>query len=181
MHVFIYVFALFAELVFLIAFFGFMSSLIYSHIKGSPYVPSQSKRAKKILESADLKKNGIFYELGSGDGRVSRFAAKHFGQKAYGIEVNPFLVWYSNLLTKIQNVKNVKFVKKNIFDVDYSNTDTLYIFLMPKLISELRPKLEKELQKGSTVISHGFKVEGWDKKLVKTLEGKPFFTYYYQI
>ncbi|MBI5127152.1 methyltransferase domain-containing protein [Candidatus Roizmanbacteria bacterium] len=156
-------------------------SLIYSSIKGSPYVATRKKRVEEILKDANLKKGEIFYELGSGDGRISRLAAKKYGVRSVGIDVNPILVFWSNFLTKMHGLDDCKFIKMNIFDFDFSKADYLYIFLMPVLIDKLIPKLKKELKKGTLIISHGFKVKDKKIKLVKTTEAKMFNTYYYRI
>jgi len=85
-------------------------------------------------------------------------------------------------LAKLQKLdKNCQFIRKNIFDINYSKADYLYIFLMPDLIKKLTPKLKKELKKTCLIISHGFKIEDKGIKLIKVKEGKPFNTYYYRI
>lgn len=151
-------------------------SLIYSSFKGSPYVATRRKRIEEILKEADLKKGKTFIELGSGDGRIIRTAVKLYGVKGIGIDINPLLVFWANLLGH----KNIDFKVENIFDTDLTRADYVYIFLMPKLIEELEKKMDKELKKGTIVISHGFPIIGWEKKLYKKIEKIPFPTYYYR-
>ena len=141
---------------------------------------TRKKVIMTILKEAKLKKGKIVYELGSGDGRVSRLAVKNWQVKAVGVDINPLLVFWANFLAKLEKIDNrCQFVRKNIFDVDYSKADYLYLFLMPDLISKLIPKLKKELKKNCLIISHGFKIE--EMKLIKTLDTRPFKTYYYKI
>ncbi len=152
-------------------------SLIYSSIKGSPYVATRKKRIEEILSMADLKKNKTFIELGSGDGRIVREAVNLYGVKGIGIDINPLLVFWAKLLGH----RNIEFRVENIFDTDLTRADYVYIFLMPKLIEELSKKMDKELKKGTIVISHGFPIKNWEKKLYKKIEKIPFPTYYYRI
>ena len=128
-----------------------------------------------------IKKGEHLIELGSGDGRATRYAVKELGVRGKGIDVNPFLVRWSNFLAKRQKLSGIEFVKENVFKSDLSEADLLYLFLMPEMLEELRPKFEKELKKGTQIISHGFKIPGLEQKLVKTLTNKPFSTYYYKL
>ena len=178
--VILYFTAIFSELIFAIGFTIVTISFIYSSLKGSPYVPTRQKEIEKILKNANLGAKQNFFELGCGDGRVSRQAARLYGVKAIGVDVNPLLIWYARLLTKIKSVKNAKFLTQNIFATNLSNADAVYLFLMPKLLQRLVPKFERELKDQTLVISHGFKIVEWQKKLVKKIDGKPFLTYYYR-
>jgi len=143
-------------------------------------VATRKKRIEKILKEANLKKGKIFIELGCGDGRIVRTAVKKYGVKGIGVDINPILIFWARLLSLKDSSTSLgmTFRVENIFDTDLTKTDYVYIFLMPDLISKLIPKLKKELKKNCLIISHGFKVEGM--KLVKTLETRPFKTYYYR-
>lgn len=157
-------------------------SLLYSSLKGSPYVASKNREIEIILKELKPIKGKFMVELGSGDGRMLRHAAKNYKVKGIGVDVNGLLIFWSNFLAKIDKVgEYVKFVKKNIFDTDLKEADYVYIFLMPKLIDNFTPKLKRELRKGAIVISHGFPVPGLKNKLYKTLKRNPFPTYYYRI
>lgn len=169
------------ELLFAIGFAMVTGSFIYSSLKGSPYVPTRKKELDKILKNAKLKPGQRFYELGCGDGRISRAAATEYKVIAVGIDINPFLILYAKLINKFRKTKNTEFIKQNIFDTDLKKADVVYLFLMPKLISSLLPKLNKELRKNSLVISHGFTIVEWKNKLYKKIEGKPFSTFYYRV
>jgi cyclopropane fatty-acyl-phospholipid synthase-like methyltransferase len=148
---------------------------------GSPYVPTKDKEAEFFLKEAKLKKGQIFYDIGCGDGRIVRTAVKEYQVKGTGIDINPLLIWLAKFLAKTKKVKNVEFITKNIFDVDLRKVDVLYIFLMPKLIEKIFPKLKKELKKGALVISHGFVVEGLKKNLIHKIDHTPFPTYFYRV
>jgi len=174
---------IFFLLLFLIFFSIYALLLIYSSLNGSPYVGTNNKKIVRILTSADLKKDSFFIDLGCGDGRVVLTAVSNFKVKGIGVDINPFLIKIANLKAKIQSVdkKSVKFICQNILKTDITGADFIYLFLLPNLIKRLKPKLEKELKKNTIIISHGFKIEGWEKKLIKKLPDLPFPTYYYKI
>jgi len=147
---------------------------------GSPYVPTKNKQVDLILRNLKPKKRKIFYELGCGDGRMVRQAVKKYGVLGYGFDVNPLLLWWAKFLAKKDKLKNIFFYKKNILNINYQKVYYVYIFLLPELISKLQKKLEDELPKKSIVISHGFPLLGWEKRLIKKIEEKPFPTYFYK-
>lgn len=148
---------------------------------GAPYVPTNGKFVEEILEEANLKKGQIFIELGSGDGRVVREAVRKHEVKGIGVEIHLLLIWYSRIMSKIQKLKNIEFLQKNFFKVDLKKTDVLFLFLLPKTLIKLKDKILKECKKGTLIISHGFKIEGFERYLIKKQERKLFPTYFYKI
>lgn len=180
MPIYIYLFLIFLEIFIVLGFSIYTLFLIYSNFKGSPYVSTKKKELLQFLKEAQLKKGQVFYELGCGDGRVVMEAVRKYEVKGYGIDVNPLLIKQAKIFAKLKNINNISFQVKNIFDTDLSQADVVYIFLMPKLIKKMIPKLEKELKKGTLVISHGFRIEDWSRKLFKTIPNRPFPTYYYK-
>ncbi len=180
-YAFFYFLAIVFELLFAISFSIYTISLIYSNTKGSPYVPTKNKEVETILKEANLKKNLKFYELGCGDARVSRIAAKKYKVKSVAVDVNPILVRWARFLAKMKKVEGIVIIRKNIFQVDISQADIVYLFLMPELIKKLMPKFETELKKNTVIISHGFKIEGWETRLYKTISHIPFPTYFYRV
>lgn len=177
----LYILIITFEIVFLIGFIVFVTFLIYSSIKGAPYVPTHSKEADTILKEADLKKGQYFIELGSGDGRLVRKAAKTYGVHAVGVDINPTLIWYSKFLSFVESVRNTSFIREDLFKTRLNNADVVYLFLMPELLEKLTPTLKKDLKKGALVISHGFALPHLKKNLQKTIPHSPFPTYFYRI
>ncbi|MDO8497660.1 MAG: class I SAM-dependent methyltransferase [bacterium] len=169
------------ELVVAVGVAAFALSILYSSFMGSPYVPTKKKELVDFLKDAGLKKGQLFIELGCGDGRVVRTAVKEYGVKGVGVDINPFLIMWARFLAKKDKMTNIELRTENVFNTPLKKADVVYLFLMPELIKKLFPKLTKELKKGSVVISHGFKVVGWEKKLYKTIEKKPFSTFYYKV
>lgn len=155
-------------------------TLLFSSAMGAPYVPTSKKRIEEILREANLKKGQTFLELGSGDGRIVRTAVKKYGVTGIGIDINPALTFIARLYAKKDNLKDILFKTQSVFDVDLNKAHVIYLFLMPQLIMKLLPNLTK-LPSKTILISHGFKIEGWEKKLFKTLKTEPFSTFYYRI
>jgi ribosomal protein L11 methylase PrmA len=179
-YFYIYLVISLLEIFLLMGFFIYVSSMIYSYFKGSFYVPTKTKVILNLLKEAELKKNQIFYDLGCGDGRMAIEAAKNFKVKAIGIDVNPILIKMARFKARLQHIKNVEFKTANILKTDFSRAQVIYIFLMPELIKKLKVIFEKQLKKPTLVISHGFKIVGWERYLQKTIPGKTFATYYYR-
>ena len=177
----LYFLVLIFELVFSFALAVYLFSLLYSSFKGSPYVPTKNKECEYFLQQAQLKKGQVFYDLGCGDGRIVRTAVERYQVKGTGFDINPLLIRYARLLARRKKVNGVTFITKNIFAVNLKKADVVYIFLMPKLIEKLLPKFKREMRKGTILISHGFKVEGLQKRLYKKIDHKPFPTYFYKI
>ncbi|MCS7093404.1 MAG: hypothetical protein NZL96_03200 [Patescibacteria group bacterium] len=174
----LYFLILFLLLIFLISLTLYIASLIYSTLKGSPYVSTESKKISKILSAVPIKAGKIFVELGSGDGRVVRKVVKDFGVKGIGVEINPILLFWSRFLSR--GIKNLEISKGDILNFSLKDADYVYLFLMPKIIEKLKTKMEKELKKGVIVISHGFRIKGWNQRLIKVIKDKPFWTFYYR-
>jgi hypothetical protein len=173
---------MFFELLILLGVSIYGIGLLFSSIKGAPYVPTSKKQLEKIFKNISPKKEDVFVELGSGDGRLVRYAVKKYDLQGIGIEINPLLIWWSRFLARRDRTsKNVQFLRKNIFNFSLARADYLYIFLMPELIQKLLPKFKKELKKGTIIVSHGFKIIGFEKRLIHIEPDKTFSTYYYKI
>lgn len=180
MIIIIYFFIVFLLIVFLITISLYLVIDIIAHFVGGPYVPTKHKAIDEILKNANLKKNQKFYELGSGDGRVIRQAVKKYQVKGIAVEINPLLYFYSKLKARIEKIKNISFKRTNFFKVNLKDADVIFVFLMPHSLKKLKEKFFAECKKNTLIISHGFKIENWEKYLIKTLPGQPFSTYYYR-
>lgn len=180
MGTFFYLLGVLVELSFLIFFCIYLASITYSALRGAFYVATNQKEIDIFLKAANLKKGQYFLELGSGDGRVLRTAAIQYGVFGKGIDINPSLNWIANFLSKRSGLKNIEFRTENVKKTDFRKADVIYVFLMPKLIRTFQDRLLKESKKNVLVITHGFNMHSMDKYLVKTIERKPFSTYFYQ-
>ncbi len=126
----------------------------------APYVPTKRIRIKKILEEIKLKRNDVFYELGSGDGRVVLEAAK-LGAKSIGIEQSLLRVWYSRFFAWKYGLKKATFIHGDIFKMKYSPARVVFIFLLPQGINKLEQKLRSELKAGTIVVTQTFHFSKW--------------------
>ncbi len=148
-----------ASIIFTIAIFSFT---IWSDLKGAPFVRSRKDRIATMLELADLREGIRVLELGSGDGTLLIAAARE-GAYAKGIEINPLLVWFSR-----RNVRRIGFADRvivtraNIFDISLAdtNTDVVFVYLLPGTLKKLKEKLLTECVSGTRIISNAFKING---------------------
>jgi SAM-dependent methyltransferase len=124
------------------------------------YVPTPDNVVAKMLEVAKVKKGDVLYDLGCGDGRIVVTAAKKFGVRGYGFDIDPQRIEESKANAKKNGVEDlVTFEKKNIFDVDLSPATVVTLYLLPELNVKLVPQLEK-LKPGTRIVSHDFDMEG---------------------
>lgn len=127
------------------------------------FIPSSERMINVILELADIKKNDVLYDLGSGDGRILVEAAKK-GIKVVGIEQNRFLNWIAK--RRVRKSKNVKIIQGDIFDQDLSRATILVAYLSQALAKKLQKKIENEVKTGSRMILVDHHFSNW--KPVKT-------------
>lgn len=147
---------------------------------GAPYVPTKKKELLHFLGEAGIKKGDVFIELGCGDGRVVRTAVEAYHAKGLGVDINPMLIYWARFKARMSHLTTIEFRIENILKTDISQADFVYLFLMPELVKKISDRLKKQAKKTAVIISHGFKVEGWEKYLYKTIDHKPFPTYYYK-
>ncbi|OGH10840.1 MAG: hypothetical protein A3B38_03950 [Candidatus Levybacteria bacterium RIFCSPLOWO2_01_FULL_36_13] len=113
----------------------------------------------RICKLANIKKDDLIYDLGSGDGTALIVAAKDFGAKGVGIEIEPTRALISRFLIKKNNLEDkIKIKRQNFFTVNLSNADVVFLYLVPKTLEKLIPKFKKELKKGTRVISYKYKM-----------------------
>jgi len=131
--------------------------------KDVPYVPTVKSVVRKMLETADVTADDVVYDLGSGDGRIPIMAAKEFGARGVGIEIDSALVAKARQKAKAAGVADkVEFRQKDFFNVDLSDATVVTLYLWPEINIKLRPKLLKELDPGDRIVSHDFRMGEWD-------------------
>ena len=122
----------------------------------SVFVPTPQDVVDKMLELADVKKTDAVYDLGSGDGRIVIAAAKKYGCKAIGYEIDKELVELSRQKSEMAGVKSLVTIElQDLFTADLSNADVIAVYLLPKQLEKLLPQLEK-LKPGARIVSHYF-------------------------
>lgn len=168
-------------LVILLVLMYYFLSMMISDVFGVPFVPTTGRSVRRIFDTVKLKKSDVFFDLGCGDARLVYFVAKKYGIRAIGVERNPLLNFYSNMRKRLFKIPHVEFLRKNLFDVSLTEATVIYLFLFPEVVTKLKSKFLTECRKNTLIISHGFKIEGWDKKIFHTRKERPFNTYYYRI
>jgi precorrin-6B methylase 2 len=144
------------------------------------FVPTPQEVVDKMLELADVKKTDVVYDLGCGNGIIVVTAAKKYGVKATGFDINPVRVQESLDNVKKNNVENlVTIEEKDIFTLDLSPANVITLYLLPSLNVKLIPQLEK-LKPGSRIVSHDFDMQGVtpDKVVHVPSEENPAHTVY---
>lgn len=151
-----------AFLLIAVALFPFIIySILVGEFKDAPYVPSKKEKAALMLNLAAVQANEIVMDLGSGNGILLIESARR-GAQAVGIEINPFLVWWSRLRAFRAGLKD----KTRVICGDFNKhslreADVVFLYLRQKTNETLRPKLEKELKPGARVVSNTFTLPGW--------------------
>jgi len=180
MSSYIYVTVLALEALLLIGISTYLFFLIYSSLKGSPYVPSKTKQLLTLLAVIKPTKKTRILELGCGDGRFLRLAAMNYGSSGFGIDINPMVLWKAKIAASLQKIDRVEFQNVNIAHQSLTGFQVIYLFLMPKLLGQLAPRLKRDLRPSTLVVSHGFKIPGCDRYITRTLLGRPFDFYFYR-
>jgi uncharacterized protein (TIGR03000 family) len=135
------------------------------------YVPTPQEVVDKMLELANVKKGDVVYDLGCGDGRIVVTAAKKYGVKAVGFDIDPDRIRESLENVRKNKVEDLVTIKKaDIFTLDLSEANVVTLYLLPELNVKLMPQLAK-LKPGSRIVSHDFDMRG--AKPVKTVTVEP--------
>ncbi|HXV81245.1 MAG TPA: methyltransferase domain-containing protein [Candidatus Binatia bacterium] len=127
-----------------------------------PYVPTPQEVVERMLELAEVKKGDVVYDLGSGDGRIVITAAKKYGVKAIGFEIDPQRIKESAEHIKKAGVGHlVEIRQQDIRTVDLSPASVLTMYLLPEVNLMIRPNIWKQMKPGSRVVSHDFDMGDW--------------------
>ena len=121
------------------------------------YVPTPTAVVEAMLQLARVDGDDVLYDLGSGDGRIPIAAAKKFGTRGVGIDINPVRVREANANARAARVTDlVSFREEDLFEADFSEATVVTLYLLPALNIKLRPKLLAELRPGTRIVSHAF-------------------------
>jgi tRNA G37 N-methylase Trm5 len=140
------------------------------------FVPTPQEVVDEMLRIADVKKGDVLYDLGSGDGRIPVTAAKKFGVRAVGIDIDPQRIAEANENAKRNGVTDlVKFRNENLFKADFREATVVTLYLLPDLNEKLRPKLWAELKPGTRIVSHQFEMGNWQPEKKVELNGRTIY------
>jgi ribosomal protein L11 methylase PrmA len=131
----------------------------------APYVPTPMVVVDKMLEMANVTKTDILYDLGCGDGRIVITAAKKYGTRGVGIDLEPERIKESNAYAKQAGVEDlVEFRLQDVMKSDISEATVVTLYLLPESNAILRPILEEQLKDGARVVSHNYHMPDWQAR-----------------
>jgi SAM-dependent methyltransferase len=140
------------------------------------FVPTPEEVVEAMLRLADVGKDDVVYDLGSGDGRIPITAARRFGARGVGIDLDPKLVAQATRSAQDAGVGDrVRFIEGDIFEADISSATVVTLYLLSSINERLRPKLLKELRPGTRVVSHQFRMGDWQPERETVVDSRPLF------
>jgi hypothetical protein len=126
-----------------------------------PYVPTPQEVVERMLSLAKVTASDYVIDLGSGDGRIVITAAKKFGARGFGVDIDPQRVAESNENARKAGVADrVTFYQRDLFETDLGEATVITMYLLPRVNLALRPRL-LELKPGTRIVSHDFSMEDW--------------------
>lgn len=142
-----------------------------------PFVPTPAAVVDAMLDLARLRPEDYVIDLGSGDGRIIIAAAKKYGARGFGVEIDQSLVAEARREARRQGVaERAQFLDENLFNTELDRATVLTMYLYPSLLLRLRPRLFEQLKPGARIVSHDFDMEPWkpDAHLTVPVSEKPY-------
>lgn len=137
-----------------------------------PFVRSTPAVIDRMLEMARVRPGDVLYDIGSGDGAIIIHAAKRYGVKGIGIEIDADLVKKARDNAFREKVEHlVEFRVQDAFTVDVSPAAVVTLYMLPEFNAKLRPILDRQLKPGTRVVSHDFEIPGWVPDRVESVKG----------
>lgn len=144
---------------------------IYTHGE-VPFVATPPEVIDRMLELAQVKPGDLIYDIGSGDGAILIHAAKKYGVKGVGVEIDGDLVLKARNKAFVEKVDHlVEFREQDAFTIDASPATVVTLFMLPEFNAKLRPILDRQLKPGTRVVSHDFAIAGWVPERTERLPG----------
>lgn len=141
-----------------------------------PFVPTPQNVVDAMLKLANVKKGDVLYDLGSGDGRLVITAAKQYGVRGTGIDIDPQRIQEANANAKQAGVTDlVQFKNQDLFEANFSDATVITLYLLPGINMKLRPKLWKETKPGTRIVSHSFTMGEWEPEKKEDVEGRNIY------
>jgi len=136
-----------------------------------PYVPSHDNVLRAMFEMAKPTQDDFLIDLGSGDGRIVITAARRFGTRGFGVDLNEGLVHVARGRAERAGVATLaKFEVRDLFKTDIRPATILTMYLLPEVVQELRGRLLAELQPGTRVVSHDYHLGDWRPDASRVIE-----------
>ena len=137
-----------------------------------PFVPTPIEVVDKMFDLAAIKKGDVLYDLGSGDGRIVIRAAKKYGIRAVGIEMDSLLLAKARKDAKAAGVSHlVEFRAEDALTADISAATVVTLYMLPWFNEAMKPNFKKMLKPGARIVAHDFGIEGWEPDVTVKLPG----------
>lgn len=137
------------------------------------YVPTPPEVVEEMLRMVNVHKGDVVYDLGCGDGRIVITAAKKYGVRGVGIDIDPERIRESEENARREGVtKLVKFRQEDLFEADIAEATVVTLYLLDRLNERLRPKLLRELKPGTRIVSHAFRMGDWEPEQSADVNGR---------
>jgi cyclopropane fatty-acyl-phospholipid synthase-like methyltransferase len=135
-----------------------------------PFVPTPIEVIDRMLELAEVKKGDVIYDLGSGDGRIVIRAAKKYGVRGVGIEMDELLLEQARKAANAEGVNHlVEFRSEDALKTDLSPATVVTLYMLPWFNEAVKPNLQKMLKPGARIVAHDFGIEGWQPDKIEKL------------
>jgi SAM-dependent methyltransferase len=135
----------------------------------APYVPTPPEVVDRMLQLAQVSKNDVVYDLGCGDGRIPIAAAKRFGARGVGVDIDPQRIAEAQANAKREGVTHlVQFHLQDALKTDVSEATVVTLYLLSASNLKLRPILTKQLKPGARIVAHAFSMGDWQPDKVDT-------------
>jgi SAM-dependent methyltransferase len=140
------------------------------------YVPTPPDVVDAMLALARVTRDDVVYDLGSGDGRIVIAAARRYGARGVGIELQPTLVAEARANAVTAGVDDrVTILEADVFATDLSRATVVTLYLLPSINERLRPKLLRELRPGARIVSHDFVIGDWTPDAVTRVRNRTVY------
>ena len=135
----------------------------------APFVPTPPEVVERMLEIAAVGPGDVVYDLGCGDGRMVIAAARTRGCRAVGIELDAALIDECKAAAEREGVtKLVRFLRMDAAKASLTEATVLTLYLLPESLETLSPAFERDLRAGARIVSHDYRIPGWDGRIVRT-------------
>ncbi|PPE71571.1 methyltransferase domain-containing protein [Caldimonas thermodepolymerans] len=144
-----------------------------------PYVPTPQPVVDRMLQLARVGPDDVVYDLGCGDGRVVITAAKAYGARGIGIDIDPQRIAEARANAKRAGVTDkVEFRIGDLFEADFSEATVVTLYLLPSINQRLRPQLWRQLRVGARVVSHDFDMGSqWPPEHTENVANKTIYAW----
>jgi precorrin-6B methylase 2 len=139
----------------------------------APYVPTPQDVVDRMLKLANVGKNDLILDLGCGDGRIPISAARTYGARGIGVDIDPQRIAEANANAKAAGVTNlVTFKLENAMTTDLSQATVVTLYLLSSSNLKLRPILTRQLKPGTRIVAHNFAMGDWEAETIDTFHDK---------